>query len=73
MAQAMVLAQEAQLAGLRAAERYIDTGDALNLSGQGGVLEQRTAAASAVRAFQQQKLNFMRDNDMIKKEDKPDA
>ena len=48
MAQAMATAEAGQLASLRAAERYIDTGDALNLSGPDGVLEQRATAVKAL-------------------------
>jgi rhomboid protease GluP len=73
MAQAMATAEAGQLASLRAAERYLGTGDVLNLSGPDGVLEHRAAAVKAERAFRELNMNFMRDNNLIKRENQPEA
>ena len=56
MVKALVEAQSSQLAGLRAAERFLETGDPENLNGPGGVLEAKTAAKKAIRSFQDEQI-----------------
>jgi rhomboid protease GluP len=70
--QAMVTAQSSQLSSLRAARRYLETGDPMHLSGAGGMLDDKTAAAAAKKSFDEQVSNFMRDNKKTKTPDQPD-
>jgi membrane associated rhomboid family serine protease len=44
-------AQASQLNGLRAAERFLETGDIKHISGEGGMLESITATGNAIRSF----------------------
>jgi rhomboid protease GluP len=62
MEQTMVAAQASQLSSLRAAERYLETGDRRHLSGPGGVLAEKIAATEAMRSFQEQEINFVNAN-----------
>ena len=73
MVKALVEAQSRQLAGLRAAERYLETGDPEHLSGPGGLLEEKTAAKEAIRSFQDQQYKFLLENDMIHRQSQPEA
>jgi rhomboid protease GluP len=72
MVRAMVRAQASQLSSLRAAQRYLETGDPIYLSGAGGALDEKIAAAGAVKSFYEQQFNFMRDSKLIKTQDEPD-
>jgi rhomboid protease GluP len=65
MLKSFIEAQSGQLAGLRATERFLETGDPQNLNGEGGVLEAITAAKKAVQAFREQQTRFLRDNNLI--------
>jgi rhomboid protease GluP len=62
---ALVEAQSSQLAGLRAAERFLGTGDAENLKGSGGMIESMTNARKAVQSFQEQQTRFLRANQLL--------
>src|SRR5262249_7014268 len=65
MLKSFIEAQSSQLAGLRAAERFLETGDQENLNGEGGVLEAIKTAKTAVQAFREHQTRFLRDNNMI--------
>ncbi len=73
MMKALVEAQSEQLAGLGAAERYLETGDLENLTGPGGMLAKKKAANDAIRSFQEQQINFMRENKFIHRQNQPNA
>ena len=51
MIDAMVEAQSNQLAALRAAERFLETGDTKNLNGTGGVLDATICGAKPMHSF----------------------
>ncbi len=70
---ALVDAQSSQNAGLRAAQRYLETGDPENLTGPGGMLEEKSAANKAIRSFQEQQYKFMLENNMIRRQSQPEA
>ncbi len=59
-------AQAGQLGGLRAALRFLQTGDSDHVSGAGGVLESMTATRKAIRSFRQEELTFQRANKLIR-------
>ncbi len=65
MSNALAEAQASQLTGLRAAERFLETGDPENLNGKGGMLEAMTAAKQAMNSFQEEQIGFLRVNKMI--------
>ena len=71
MTQAMVEAQSHQLASLGAAERFLETGDRKLVDGTGGIRDERTSARNAARSFQEQQFNYMRENKMIKTQQRP--
>ncbi len=71
MTQAMVEAQSHQLASLRAAKQFLETGDRKLLNGTGGIRDERTSARNAARSFQEQQFNYMRENKMIKTREQP--
>jgi len=73
MSQAMALAQSHQLASLRAAKQFLETGDRKLFNGPGGIRDERTSARNAVRSFQEQQIKYMRDNQMIKTQQQPGA
>ncbi len=59
-------AQAGQLGMLRAAERFLETGDTEQVSGAGGMLELMTATGKAIRSFQEEQLTFQRANKLIR-------
>ncbi len=59
-------ARASQLGGLRAAERFLETGDTENLNGAGGVLESMTAIKSALRSFEEEQKKFQRANNSVR-------
>jgi rhomboid protease GluP len=65
MANALADAQSSQLGGLRAAERFLETGELENLNGSGGMLEGMTAAKQAIGSFQEEQISFLRANKLI--------
>jgi rhomboid protease GluP len=71
MLSTLVDSQSSQLAGLRAAEQFLETGDPQKLNGSGGMLEAMTTAKAAVRSFQEQQLSFLRDNKLIREDAAP--
>ncbi len=71
MVKALVEAQSRQLAGLRAAGRYLETGDLENLTGPDGVLAEKKAANDGIRSFQEQQLKFKLENNMIHRPNEP--
>jgi rhomboid protease GluP len=68
MLKSLALAQSGQLASLRAAERFLETGDPKNLNGEGGMLDATAIAQKAVRAFQEQQTSFLRANKLIRED-----
>jgi hypothetical protein len=74
MVLAMVTAQSSQLASLRAAKRYLETGDLKHLRGKSGVLDELITALNASKSFQELHLNFVTDNNKsTRSQDQPDA
>jgi hypothetical protein len=66
MARSLVEAQSGQIAALQAARRYLETGDPERLIGSGGVHDAMISAKEAMKAFQEQHLNFARDNNSVR-------
>jgi rhomboid protease GluP len=67
----LVEAQSSQLSGLRAAERFLETGDTKNLNGSGGMLEALTAAKKATQSLNDEELRFLRENKLIRENTEP--
>ncbi len=61
MINTMVEAQSSQLAGIRAAERFLETGDPKKLNGAGGMLDAAIAARKAESSFLEQKSRYLGD------------
>ena len=66
MMNALVEAQSSQLAGLRAAERFLETGDPGYLNGPGGVLEAKTATVKAIRSYREQRMRFLQEKNLTR-------
>ena len=64
----LVEAQSRQLEELRAAERFIDSGDPASLNSAGGMLEALRRARKAERSYQEQTTKYLRDNKLIRDE-----
>ena len=67
----VIEAQSSQLAGLRAAERFLETGDAENLTGSGGMLDAIATAKKAIQSFQDEEIRFLRENKLIRENVEP--
>jgi rhomboid protease GluP len=66
MAGALVQAQTSQIAALDAARRYLDSGDPGDLSGPSGLLKMKTACNRALQSFQQQQIQYLRANNLLR-------
>jgi rhomboid protease GluP len=64
-------AQAGQLDSLRAAERFLDTGDIEHVRGAGGMLDSMIAARKAILLFQKEQLTFLRANKLIRDNEEP--
>jgi rhomboid protease GluP len=70
-AKALVDAQSSQLAGLRGAERFLQTGDTESLNGSGGTLESMKHSKEAIHAFQEAQTRFFLEHKLIRDAAKP--
>jgi len=71
MVDSLIQAQTSQLARLEAARRYLETGNALDLTGPKGFLAGKAATDHAVRGFQQQQFRYLLDQRLIAKPEPP--
>jgi len=71
MVDALIQAQVSQLGGLRASQRYLETGDTNLLSGPEGVLARKAATNQSKRSFQQQQYNYLSEHGLIEKQGQP--
>ena len=71
MVDALIQAQVSQLAGLRATNRYLETGDTDLLAGPEGILARKAATNQGKRAFQQQQYNYLSEHGLIENRDQP--
>ena len=73
MVNALIAAQSSQIAGLRAAERFLETGDPEHLTGPSGLLAEKNTAKKSIRSFEDQQYKYKVDNNMIHRQNQPGA
>jgi rhomboid protease GluP len=64
-------AQAGQLASLRAAERFLETGDIEHVRGTGGMLDLMIATKKAIRSFKKEQASFGRASNLIRDDAEP--
>jgi len=65
MVDELIRAQDSQLAGLRATRRYLETGNADDLTGPDGVLTLHAATTQGKRSFQQQQFKYLSEHGLV--------